>query len=501
MFCSNPLQSWCQCVVGIWYLRRIVAAYFRSAPRSHSVAYRLLQKQPYFALPLNCRIAGTQVASKIGRHVATSSFGKNPAHRQDLRGRRQHLSMTQGYSSPPSTHLGPYERARAAIPSLAADLRFRPLSHFIRPSDPCVPKSVLALSLDELARHSHEDLLRMPGVGPKKVTNLALILERTLAESMNPPVANVAAEVADPAASLWKSRSGAAPPASSLTAPSGTYAQVDELQWEHWCLRIRQQGLGTETLGHCVTHLRDLPRSLWFVPLQDFLYLPYGELLRLRGFGVKRVAAIVEVFRALDAAITAGEPANQPSTAADDNAELTVPARPTIAPAEIAAVDAAVSDVVAGRYAWRAEWFEATVVRGIWRQLQADAEPTNCALIAERLGFDPGELAPHTRLRLQGISRAHRFGILTETSAMVAARWPRGELLVGKLLEQAVRRDDAAPFQPDGIVATAVTLFFPALKNHFPAMRKRRTEPQRNTSPVMSLPPGYNFGTTFSGSS
>ena len=140
------------------------------------------------------------------------------------------------------------------------------------------------------------------------------------------------------------------------------------------------------------------------------------------------------------------------------------------------------------------------VVRGIWRQLQIDAEPTTCALVAERLGFDSGELTPHTRLRIQGISRAHRFGILSEASAMVAARWPRGELLVGKLLEQAARRDDASPFQPDGIVAAAVTLFFPALKNRFPAMRKRRGESPRGMSPLASMSRDYSFGTSFSGS-
>lgn len=92
-----------------------------------------------------------------------------------------------------TTHLGPYERARAAIPSLPADLRFRPLSHFVRPSDPCIPKNLLALSLDELARYSHDDLLRMPGVGPKKVMNLAALLRarfrslHLLRPSMSPP--------------------------------------------------------------------------------------------------------------------------------------------------------------------------------------------------------------------------------------------------------------------------------------------------------------------------
>lgn len=405
--------------------------------------------------------------------------------------------MNPGFPSSHATHFGPYERARAAVPALAADLRFRPLSHFIRPSDPCVPKNLLSLSLDEVARYSHDDLLRMPGIGPKKVTNLAEILERTLSESTMPPAAEAALEAAP---SLWKNQSEAAPPTSSLAVPSGVYAQVDELLWEHWCLRIRQRGLGTETLGHCVARLRDLPRSLWFVPVQDFLFLPYGELLRLRGFGIKRVAAIVEVFRALEAAITAGELADRPQTADADDSELAAPARPNTAPEQIVAVDAAAFDVAAGRYAWRAEWFESAIVRGIWRQLQIDAEPTTCALVAERLGFDPGELAPHTQLRIQGISRAHRFGILSEASAMVAARWPRGELLIGKLLEQAARREEDSVFQPDGIVAAAVTLFFPALKNYFPTTRKRRGESPRGTSPLVSLPRGYNFGTTFSGS-
>ncbi len=86
---------------------------------------------------------------------------------------------------------------------------------------------------------------------------------------------------------------------SSLTAPSGAYAQIDELLWEHWCLRIRQQGLGSETLGHCVARLHDLPRSLWFVPVQDFLFLPYGELLRLRGFGMGLCVLILWVTNAI----------------------------------------------------------------------------------------------------------------------------------------------------------------------------------------------------------
>lgn len=409
--------------------------------------------------------------------------------------------MNHGFPSSNSTHLGPYERARAAIPALPADLRYRPLSHFIRPSDPCVPKNLLSLSLDEVAGYSHDELLRMPGVGPKKVTHLTAILERTLSEPTQAPAAEAGPETPEAAPALWKNQSEAAPPASSLAVPSGAYAQVDELLWEHWCLRIRQQGLATETLGHCVASLRDLPRSLWFVPVQDFLFLPYGELLRLRGFGIKRVAAIVEVFRALEAAISAGELAGRPQPADANEQELAAPARPNVAPQEIVAIDAAVSDVVAGRYAWRAEWFESTVVRGIWRQLQTDAEPTTCALVAERLGFDPGELAPHTRLRIQGISRAHRFGILSEASAMVAARWPRGELLVGKLLEQATGRNDISVFQPDGIVAVAVSLFFPTLKELFPPSRRRRNEPPRSTSPMVNLPRGYNFGTTFSGSS
>ena len=86
--------------------------------------------------------------------------------------------MNQVFPISQSTHLGPYERARAAIPALDADLRFRPLSHFIRPSDPCVPKNLLSLSLDEVARLSQDELLRMSGVGPKKVTNPAAVQKR-----------------------------------------------------------------------------------------------------------------------------------------------------------------------------------------------------------------------------------------------------------------------------------------------------------------------------------
>ena len=95
-----------------------------------------------------------------------------------------HLKPSMSPTNPSSApaHYGSFERARSAIGTLSAEIRNRPFSHFLRPSDRCVPRSLLTLSLDEIADLSLEDLLRLPGVGPKKIANLAAILERTIAE-------------------------------------------------------------------------------------------------------------------------------------------------------------------------------------------------------------------------------------------------------------------------------------------------------------------------------
>lgn len=364
-----------------------------------------------------------------------------------------------------------YQTACEELRSLAADLRYRPLAHFVRPSDPCVPKQMLVMTLDEIAVFTFDDLLRLAGVGPVKVTNLTNLLRRIIAEPGEPAPAATAEEVA-PAKPLWNDIP--APPAAPLAAakPAGVYAEVDELLWEHWCVRIRRRGLGRETLGRCVARLRELPRSLWFVPVEDFLYVSYGELFRLRGFGVKRVAAIVEVFRTLDAAIAAVEEAE---------AAGAPPAMPVVCPQRIAQLDAAVSAVVIGRFSWCASWFEKTLVQELWEQLQVDADETTCALLAERLGRDSRPLPPHVHLRVQGLSRTHRFGILAEAAAMVQARWPAGEELVGKLLQIAASSDQAAG-ATDPLVTTTVALFFPGLRERLAGNKRRRAAP---TLPVV----------------
>lgn len=372
-----------------------------------------------------------------------------------------------------------YQTAVQELSSLAPELRFRPLAHFLRPSDPCVPKQLLGLSLDEVAKTRFDDLLQFSGVGPVKITNLTAVLRRIVAEPREESAESAVAAAAEAAAvetPLWNDIP--APPSAPLVAakPSGAYAEVDELLWEHWCLRIRRCGLGRETLGRCVARLRDLPRSLWYVPVDDFLYVSYGELFRLRGFGVKRVAAIVEVFRALDAAITVAEQAE---------AEGRPAVAPVACPPLVAELDAAVSAVVIGRFAWLPKWFAATVVGPIWEQLQVDADETTCTLVAERLGFDAGPLPPHVGLRIMGLSRTHRFGILSEAAAMVQARWPAGEELVGKLLEIA-RRQVSENAADDPLVATAVALFFPALKGSVPDVRRQRS-PQSSSGLLAEL--------------
>ncbi|MGC3969636.1 MAG: hypothetical protein QM775_20585 [Pirellulales bacterium] len=263
-----------------------------------------------------------------------------------------------------------YQTAHSEVASLPAELRYRPLAHFVRPIDPCVPKQLLGQTLEEVAKLSFDDLTRFPGVGPVKIANLTTVLQRIVSEPGGPIPEQEAPPESAAATPLWNEIPS--PPISTLTAnkPTEVYAQVDELLWEHWCQRIRRHGLGRETLGRCVARLRDLPRSLWFVPVEDFLYVAYNELFQLRGFGVKRVAAIVEVFRALDAAITVAEQAE---------AETGSPAVPVACPPIVAQVDAAVSAVVIGRFAWRAAWFEQTVIQPLWEQLQIDGDETTCA--------------------------------------------------------------------------------------------------------------------------
>ncbi|MBA4015750.1 MAG: hypothetical protein C0483_01035 [Pirellula sp.] len=352
----------------------------------------------------------------------------------------------------------------------------------------------MSLSLDEIAGFALEDILRLPNVGPKKIGNLAMILTRTIAEPCT-TVTEVAREAVEAARPLWSMASSVASPLPAVSRVSEVYAQVDELLWEHWCFRIRRWGLAEETLGHCVARLRDLPRSLWFVPVHNFLYLSYDELLRIRGFGVKRVAVIVELFRSLDAVISAQENALAESAGIAHSMKAT----PVVAPPFIATVDAAVEDVVVGRYAWCTSWFANTVVRGLWQQLQIDGDETTRALVAERLGWHPGALASHTQLRVQGLSRAHRFGILFNVSTMVQARWPRGESLLNRLLQQLTYRNQVGIPAGDDFVALAIGLFFPALKDSLAEWRRRSNDGLRQEGlPLTNRLTGFSFATPVS---
>jgi len=158
----------------------------------------------------------------------------------------------------------------------------RPLSHWALPRDRRLPYALLGHSLRQVASTSFHDLAATPGIGPKKLGSLLVLLHRALDDPRRQPATAELEPIPDACQPL---RAGAFDPGA-----------VSEMLWSEWRDTVRQHQLENETLGRLAPSLRDLPTVIWKAPLRQYLSLSLSELRALKTHGEKRVCLVLEVF-------------------------------------------------------------------------------------------------------------------------------------------------------------------------------------------------------------
>jgi hypothetical protein len=154
----------------------------------------------------------------------------------------------------------------------------RPISHWARQGDRRLPYALLRHTVGEVVETPFADLCSTPGIGPKKIASLLVLLQRAITDGLpkTPIVVSEAAKVA-----------------SKDHFDADT---VSESTWEDWRATVRSRGLEGQMLGQLTPSLRDLPTVIWGATLGEYLDYTLDDLRELKTHGQKRIQTVLEIF-------------------------------------------------------------------------------------------------------------------------------------------------------------------------------------------------------------
>ena len=297
------------------------------------------------------------------------------------------------------------------LQTLDATLLRRRLSDFVLPRDHFLPLQILAHSIEAVSRLSFEDLRRFPGVGQVKIRNLLGVIDRILRSPRE--ISDGISEAGDRA----------------LRADD----EVTEAVWSRWRADLRDCASLREPIGRHLDRLSELPRGSWFVPAEEFVALSLKELHDLRGFGAKRVGAIVATVRQLRSRQVFAE--SYPGIVATYQCD------------DIARAEAwLVTSLCMPEFATLSE-LQSEVVAALRNRVQYD------------LGLAHAELKPASDGKERSRSRLHQMR--RDVADTMRVRWPRGELLVAAFLRHIATVWDACHV---AAAAQSLAPYFPSLR-------------------------------------
>jgi hypothetical protein len=128
-----------------------------------------------------------------------------------------------------------------------------------------------------------KQLSQTPGIGPKKLNSLIMLLSRA---------ANSSTKNGTSSLSHTNGRDGNGRHAD---ATHDDPSAISEDLWSRWRSNLRTRGLEKQMLGRFAPSLRQIPRLMWRKRLDEYLSLSLAEIRDLRGHGEKRVTALVEI--------------------------------------------------------------------------------------------------------------------------------------------------------------------------------------------------------------
>ena len=302
--------------------------------------------------------------------------------------------------------LGFDRRRETLLSEEFADRLDKPLGYWALPTDRQLPLVLMHRPLRELLATPFAELYSTAGIGPKKIRTLVVLLGRAC--QPQPPGA-----IAPPPAPLE----------SSVTPSSFDAAEiVSEALWEQWRATAREHALEGEPLGRFASSLRELPRVLWNTPLGAYTEITLTDLRGLRTHGVKRVAAVLEVFRGLHAMLVYVPP--QPRLVA------------RVVPRFAAQIESWLARRIPRPTAVSTEEIRSEIIAPLLEQIRLDVGELGAEVALVRLDSEETNVQ-QTAHRLR-TTRSRVYETAAETAAALAVRWPEGRTLLKNFNQQLV---------------------------------------------------------------
>lgn len=320
-------------------------------------------------------------------------------------------------------------KLKDSFDQLAAKLReaehqprlMRPLAYWVQRSDRRLPLAFLDRSVGEIVHTPFLALVASAGIGPKKMQCLVKLLKRVVTHE-------------EPAnASLPSTETATAAEVPATTARATLLfdpEQLSELDWEHWRKTVKLLGLEQEKLGRVAPSLARLPSVIWHTPLSFYLDQSLAQLRQLKTYGIKRVAAVAEVFHAIHVMFQDLRP----------NLHYSI----RLAPRFVESLESWAATVLREQRVISLEELSREFLAPLLEQIEKDAGEFVASLARARLDVEPDSFNVRRISLNRGVTRARIYQMLDECRQIMDVRWPEGRELVQSL------RDHQSRVEPEG---------------------------------------------------
>ncbi len=276
----------------------------------------------------------------------------------------------------------------------------KPISHWARQGDRRLPYALLQHTVGEVINTPFADLCSTPGIGPKKITSLLVLLHRAVTGPA--PKTQVVAKVA--------------PSPSKDDFDPNT---VCESTWEDWRTTVRRRGLENQMLGKLTPSLRDLPTVLWATTLGEYLDYTLDDLRDLKTHGQKRIQTVLEVFFIVHSIFD--EAGSHPKFCVDLRPSFVQPIEHWI---QCGMEDDLIPDI---------HDLRENLALPLLNQIQVDGGNTLHQLASGRLGIESDPASVRSQAERLDVTRARIYQQLDTCAEIMKIRWPAGRRWLAEL--------------------------------------------------------------------
>ena len=277
----------------------------------------------------------------------------------------------------------------------------KPISHWARQGDRRLPYALLRHTVCELINTPFVDLSSTPGIGPKKITSLLVLLNRALTDR-GPKTSSVVAEEA--------------PTRSKEVFDADT---VSESAWEDWRATVRRRGLENQMLGQLTPTLRDLPTVIWATMLGEYLNYTLADLHDLKTHGQKRIQTVLEVFYIVHSVFQ--EVGSHPKFSI------------VLQPSFVQSVEQWIQCELENDRIPKINDLRENLMLPLLNQIQVDGGDTVHQLASGRLGIETEPESVRSQAERLDVTRARIYQQLETCAEIMRIRWPAGRHWMAEL--------------------------------------------------------------------